>query len=151
MTTINKLTRHTPFRLVYGQDAVMPMEFIMLSMCIETITDISDSSIIEERLSQLLQLEEDRFVTVFHQQVQKAREKACHDQHIKKKKFKFGDLVLLYENKFMQHNRNSRKHWLDQMTEIGVAQLETLNGELLGGMVNGSWLKPYKEGQKFAK
>jgi len=107
MTTINKLTRNTPFRLVYGQDAVMPMEFIMLSMCIETITDISDSSIIEERLSQLLQLEEDRFVTLFHQQVQKDREKACHDQHIKKKKFKFGDLVLLYENKFMQHNRNS--------------------------------------------
>jgi hypothetical protein len=42
-------------------------------------------------------------------------------------------------------------HWLGpyvikQVMETGVAQLETLNGELLGGMVNGSRLKPYKEG-----
>jgi hypothetical protein len=81
----------------------MPMEFIVSSLCIAAITDLSDSSAIEERLSQLLQLEEDRFVAGFHQQVQKAREKAWHDRHIKKKKFQVGDLVLLYDNKFMQH------------------------------------------------
>jgi hypothetical protein len=35
----------------------MPMEFIVPSMCIATITDLSDSIIVEERLSQLVQLE----------------------------------------------------------------------------------------------
>jgi len=42
-------------------------------------------------------------------------------------------------------------HWLDPyiikyVIEVGVTQLETLNGEVLGGMVNGSRLKIYKEG-----
>jgi hypothetical protein len=55
---------------------VMPMEFILPSMYVETITDISDSHAIEEILSQLVQLEEDWFVPSFHQQVQKEREKA---------------------------------------------------------------------------
>jgi hypothetical protein len=54
----------------------MTMEFILPSMHIETITNISDSHAIEEILSQLVQLEEDRFVPGFHQQVQKEREKA---------------------------------------------------------------------------
>ena len=31
-----------------------------------------------------------------------------------------------------------------QLTETGVARLETLNGEVLEGMVNGSQLKLYR-------
>jgi transposase InsO family protein len=61
-TTSKKLTGQTPFRLVYGKEAVMPMEFILPSLHIATITDLSDSGTIEERLAQLVQLEEDRFV-----------------------------------------------------------------------------------------
>jgi hypothetical protein len=43
-------------------------------------------------------------------------------------------------------------HWLgpyviQHVTEVGVVQLETLNGEVLGGMVNGSWLKLYRDSQ----
>jgi hypothetical protein len=41
-------------------------------------------------------------------------------------------------------------HWLgpyviQHVTETGVAQLETLNGEVFGGMVNGSRLKLYRD------
>jgi hypothetical protein len=41
-------------------------------------------------------------------------------------------------------------HWLgpyviQHVMEAGVAQLETLNGEPLGDMVNGSWLKLYRD------
>jgi hypothetical protein len=31
------------------------------------------------------------------------------------------------------------------MTETDVAHLETLNGEVLGGLVNGSWFKLYRD------
>jgi hypothetical protein len=79
------------------------MDFIVPILLVVVITDLSNFGAVEERLSQLLQLDEDRFVTGFHQQVQKAREKAWHDIHIKQKKFQVGDLVLLYDNKFMQH------------------------------------------------
>ena len=54
-------------------------------------------------------------------------------------------MVLLYDNKFMQHPGNFRMHWLgpyviQHVTHIGATQLETLNREVIGGMVNGSWL-----------
>jgi hypothetical protein len=39
-------------------------------------------------------------------------------------------------------------HWLGpyvihHVTETGVSQLETVNGEVLGRMVNGSWMTLY--------
>jgi hypothetical protein len=64
-TTRKKLIGKTPFRLVYWKEKMMPMEFIIPSLHIAMINDISDSSVINERLSQLVQLEEDRFVTNF--------------------------------------------------------------------------------------
>ena len=44
----------------------MPM---VPSLRIEAFTDMGDPNIIEERMSQLLALEEDRFIVGFHQQV----------------------------------------------------------------------------------
>jgi len=76
ITTSKKLIGKTPFWLVYGQEEVIPMEFIVPSPRITTITELSDTGAIEERLVQLVQLEEDIFLFGFHQQVQKARENA---------------------------------------------------------------------------
>lgn len=49
-TTCKKLTRETPFRLVYGVEAVMPMEYIMPSLWIVALTGIMDHRALEERL-----------------------------------------------------------------------------------------------------
>jgi hypothetical protein len=108
--------------------------------------------VVQDRLSQLLQLEEDRFTAGFHQQVQKEREKAYHDIHIKRKAFKQEYLVLLYDNKFMKHLGNFRTHWLGPfevayVIEGGVMQLKTLSGEWKEGLVNGSRLKLYYDNQ----
>ena len=84
-TTCKKLIGHTPFRLVYGQEAVMPMEYIVPSLRISSFTEMDDPAILNERLVRILELEEDRFIAGFQQQVQKAREKAWHDRHIKRK------------------------------------------------------------------
>ena len=48
----------------------------------------------------------------FHQQVQKQREKAWHDRHIKLRTFKVNDLVLLYDSKFEKFPGKFRMHWL---------------------------------------
>eukprot|EP00253_Pinus_taeda_P032674 PITA_32674 len=68
-TTCKKLTGQTPFRLDYGQEAVIPMEYIVPSLIIIVVMDMVDNNIMEERLDQQLALEEDRFITGFHQQV----------------------------------------------------------------------------------
>ena len=78
----------------------MPMEYTVPSLKIAALTDMADEETLNERLLNLVEFEEDRFVVGFHQQVQKDREKALHDRHIKSKAINAGDLVLLYDNKF---------------------------------------------------
>jgi hypothetical protein len=151
-TTCKKLTMQTPFKLVYGLEAVVPMEYLVPSLRIAAFTDMDDTGVVQERLVQLVELEEDKFIAGFHQQVQKEREKAYHDRHIKKKYFKQGDLVLVYDSKFMRHPGKFRMHWLgpyevSYVTEGGVAQLKTLTGEWKEGLVNGSRLKLYYDNQ----
>lgn len=66
-TTCKKLTGQTPFRLAYGVEAVMPMEYIVPSLCIAAFTGMADRGALKERLVQLIELKEDRFYVGFHQ------------------------------------------------------------------------------------
>jgi hypothetical protein len=102
----------TPFKLVYGLKAIVPMEYLVLSLIISSFTDMDDNGIVQERLSQLVELEENKLIAGFHQQVQKEREKAYHDKNIKKKEFRQGDPVLVYNSKFMKHPRKFKMHWI---------------------------------------
>lgn len=109
-TTCKKLMGQTLFRLVYGVEAIMPMECIVPSLRIEVLTGMMDRWALEERLAQLDELEEERFLVGFHQQVQKQREKAWYDRHIKLCTFKVNDLVLLYDSKFDKFPGKYRMH-----------------------------------------
>jgi len=111
-TTCKKLIGNMPFKLIYGQEAVVPLEFLVPSLCVAAITKMTERGVVQERLNQLLTMEEDQILTGFHQQVQKSRDKSWHDRHIKKKMFKEGDLVLMYDNKSFQHPGKLRMHWL---------------------------------------
>jgi transposase InsO family protein len=151
-TTCKKLASQTLFKLAYEQEVVMPMEYIVPSLKIVTLTDLEDEETVEERLLHLVELEEDIFVEGFHQQVQKNREKAWHDRHIKSKEIKEGDLVLMYHNKFAQFPGKFRMHWLGpyqvkHVTEGGASSLAKLDGTMVPTMVNGSRLKLYRDNQ----
>lgn len=97
-------------------------------------------------------MEEYRILEGFHQEVQKPRDKSWHDRHIKRKSFKEGDLVLVYDSKFLQHPGKFRMHWLGpyevkSVIEGGVVQLKYLGGTELRVMINGSRLKLYRDNQ----
>jgi len=49
--TCKKLIRQTPFRLVYGVEVVMPMEYTMPSVHIIVLTGMMDHEALEERLA----------------------------------------------------------------------------------------------------
>jgi hypothetical protein len=57
-------------------------------------------------------MEEYRILAGFHQEGQQERDKSWNDRHTKRNNFKEGDLVLIYNNKFLQHPRKFRVHWL---------------------------------------
>jgi hypothetical protein len=56
------MTMKTPFKLVYGLEAVVPMEYLVPSLRIAAFTDMDATSVVQERLVQLVELEEDRFI-----------------------------------------------------------------------------------------
>jgi hypothetical protein len=70
-TTRKKLLGKTPFRLVYGQEVVMHMEFIVPILCIVVLIELTYSGTLEKRIPKLVELEEDRFSVGFHKQDQK--------------------------------------------------------------------------------
>jgi len=51
----------------------------MPSLCIAALIDMMDCRALEERLAQLDELEEERFLARFHQQVENQCENAWHD------------------------------------------------------------------------
>ena len=61
------------------------MEYIVPSLRIASTIDITNTGTVEERLVQLVQMEEEHFIAGFHQNVEKQRHKSWHDHHIKTK------------------------------------------------------------------
>ena len=81
----------------------MPMEYIVPSLRVVAITEMTDVDAMEDILLQLIHLEEESFVAGFHQNLEKKRKKVWHDRHIKSKHFEVKVLVLMYDSKFLKH------------------------------------------------
>jgi hypothetical protein len=111
-TTTKKLHRYTPFQLVYGKEVVVPAEFITPSLYIAHDTQMTDDESVAQRIADLQELEEARFLAYFHQSVEKSRHKSWHDRHIKSKIFAQGDKVLLYDSPYQKHPGKLCMHWL---------------------------------------
>lgn len=84
----------------------------MPSLHIVAFTRMADHKALEEQLTQLMELEKERFLAGFHQQVQKECEKSWNDRHIKLCMFKVNDLVYLYDSKFINFSGKFQMHWL---------------------------------------
>jgi hypothetical protein len=50
-TTCKKMTMQTPFKLVYGLEAVVPMEYLVPSLRIATFIDMDSAGVVQERLA----------------------------------------------------------------------------------------------------
>jgi hypothetical protein len=57
-TKCKKLIGHTPFILVYGYKVVVPLEYLIPSLCIAAITNMIERGATQEWLAQLMELEE---------------------------------------------------------------------------------------------
>jgi hypothetical protein len=51
---------------VYGHEAVVPLENLIPILCIATITNMKEIGSTQERLAELMELEEDNIVVGFH-------------------------------------------------------------------------------------
>jgi hypothetical protein len=93
-TIIRTFTKATPYSLVYGMEAVMPLEVEIPSLRILKDAELDESEWARLRFKQLNLIDERRLAAVCHHQLYQSRiAKACNKK-VKPRVFKEGDLVL---------------------------------------------------------
>ena len=120
-TTYKRETNQTPFKLVYGQEVVVPLHFRQHTVEIAKVHKLDIGEAKHERLFQLQKLKEDRVIALQHQEVQKQQPKAWHDRNIKSKNISVGDSVLLYDSRIKGKPHKLKTIW------VGPYIIEDLN------------------------
>ena len=95
-TSVKSATGFTPFRLVYGLEAILPIECEIPSLKL-VVELLPNTSAKEERLLYLMRLDETRRDATLVIEAQKKCVKAQYNKHVKPHVFSEGDLILLYE------------------------------------------------------
>ncbi|MCO5581925.1 hypothetical protein L7F22_035814 [Adiantum nelumboides] len=135
----------TPFKMVYGQEAVMPWEFVIPSLRVAS-QEGWDGNPLVERLYILKRLEEERQLAVYNALIEKDRRKKWFDHHLKDKDIKVGDKVLMYgvrnEKKKLKY-AGKGPYRVCEITPQGTIRVETLDGIETVGFLNGSKFKRY--------
>eukprot|EP00253_Pinus_taeda_P014206 PITA_14206 len=95
-TSVRNATGFTPFQLVYGLEAILPVQCEISSL--KLAVDLLPGTLEEEaRFLELIQLDETCHDVVLANEANKKRFTAQFDKNVKPRVFSEGDLVLLYE------------------------------------------------------
>jgi transposase InsO family protein len=100
-TSIRTPTGATPFSLVYGSEAILPIEVELPSLRISLQNLIIDEEYRISRLNELELLDECRLEALNHLQVYQNHIKRSYNKKIKVQTFQVGDLVLKENQKNM--------------------------------------------------
>ena len=100
-TTYKTSIRTTPFRLAFGLEAVMPVEFQIPSLRIQVKERLSEKESEKIRLATLCELEENRIASLLQLELEQRRRKAFVDRHRRgnEKEFEIGKPVLLFQTR----------------------------------------------------
>jgi hypothetical protein len=95
-TSVKTATGFSPFQLVYGLEAVFPIECQIPSLKL-AVQLFPDTSPLEERLIHLEQLDEQHRDVALGNEAHKNRVKCQYDRSVHPRVFFEGDLVLVYD------------------------------------------------------
>ena len=100
-TTYKTNIRTTPFRLAFGLEAVMPVEFQIPSLRIQVKERLSEKESEKIRLATLCELEENRIASLLQLELEQRRRKAFVDRHRRgnEKEFEIGKPVLVFQTR----------------------------------------------------
>jgi hypothetical protein len=143
-TTTHTSTGETPFKMVYGTDAMIPAEVNPPSWRRETLTAPNNDAALQENLDLLEEVREAAHLREFTAK-QRARRK--YDTKVIPRKFEAGDLVL---KRPMGRDKGGKlaPNWegpfrIQEVFGGGAYRLETLRGETLPRTWNVANLKYY--------
>ncbi|GAU39327.1 hypothetical protein TSUD_60780 [Trifolium subterraneum] len=107
-TSVRTSTGATPFSLVYGMEAVLPVEVEIPSMRVLMETELAEAEWCQNRYDQLNLIEEKRMAALCHGQLYQRRMKQAFDRKVRPREFREGDLVL---KKILSFQPDSRGKW----------------------------------------
>jgi transposase InsO family protein len=143
----HSITRYELFYLIYGREAVLPIEFDVKTLQ----SELSDSNLQEDLTKRVRMLTgrilDDRLLTqdvIHHAQMQ---QKQRHDNDLREISFSIGNLVLLYKSQLKGKKKLMERwkgpYYVHEVLGNGVYKLRTLEGEILKVPVNSERLKLY--------
>ncbi|XP_045822052.1 uncharacterized protein LOC123914933 [Trifolium pratense] len=107
-TTIRTSTGATPFSLVYGMEAVLPVEVEIPSLRVLMETKLEEAEWAQTRFDQLNLIEEKRLTALCHGQLYQQRRNKAFDKKVRPREFREGELVL---KKILPIHKDSRGKW----------------------------------------
>ena len=94
LQNISKVVMATPYSLVYGMEAVLPVELEVPSLRVAMESQITEVDWIRNRYDELALLDEKRLRALYHVQGYQRRVARAFNKHVKDRGLKKGDVVL---------------------------------------------------------
>ena len=94
--------------MVYGMEAVLPIEVEIPSLRVLREVDLEEAECVQARYEQLNLIEERRMKAIYHGQLYQRRMMRAHDKKIRPRQFQEGELVL---KRIPQNRQDSRRKW----------------------------------------
>ncbi len=148
ITSIKTATGLTPFHLVFGKEAFLPIECEIPSLKL-AIELLPNTTPLEERLLYLERLDDTRRLASLAIETQKKQVKTHFDQTVHPRSFVEGDLVLLYDQANDKLGAGKLESmWLgpyivNKVLQKGAYELIDYEGNPLDKPHNGIYLKKY--------
>jgi hypothetical protein len=147
-TAYKVTTKFTPFQLVYGQEAILPIELELPSLRIALEERLDDSESLNERIAMLEKLDELRGQAYLNTAAIQKWRKTYYDSKLKNKIISENDLVLLYDSRFQKFPGKFKIRWQGPYKVVkaydnGSCDLEDFQGRPLATRINGNRLKVY--------
>jgi hypothetical protein len=148
-TSVRTSTAETPFSLVYGMEAVLPVEVEIPSLRVLKEDELSEAKWCQDRYDQLNLIEEKCMEALCHGQLYQSRMKQAFDKRVRPREFKEGDLVVKSIKSFQPDPRGKwtpnyeGPYVVKKSFSGGALILTNMNGEELPRPVNSNAVKKY--------
>ena len=136
------------FRLAYGIEALLPIEFELMTLRTASKARLDLEEFQQRRLVQLNELDEVQLRARQTIEVAQAKMKKAWDARVKKRVFKVGDLVMMYDSRhFRRAHKKLLPKWFgpyeikEVFTTNGTYSLRNLDGTPYPDRVNHDKLK----------
>ncbi|KAJ6828056.1 uncharacterized protein M6B38_364800 [Iris pallida] len=150
-TTVRTPTSNTPFSLVYGSEAVLPLEIQIPSLRVAITNKLTEEDNQRRRLRELEALDEKRLLAQQRIELYQARISQAFNKKVKQRTFQVGDLVLAVRRPMVLTHKTPGKFepkWegpfiIETVYSNGAYRLAKPNGDLFMMPINGKFLKKY--------